>query len=333
MLLLAAAVAAVLSVLIHELGHLAGAWAAGFRVDAFQCFGVGWRRTPQGGTLRLSPSFLDSFVQPSAVDLTRARRGVFAVVIGGPAASAMLTLCAALAAAVWPGLWTVSIVWMSAAVLTSSLVPSIRRGFVSDGLRLWRLWQHPAELDSAARGLVANWFEATTSRPREWDMDVLADLVLDPDALTEDRETATGEADQRVRELQLAYFALLDRGRFVYAGLVCAAMVEASKNASPHIRRSALFEAGWFKAIHCQDLGGARQAINSALVLSGSEGDLWLGLRARAAVWRETGRREQSAELAKEALEHAPADSPINCFRRETLEWMARVPQALAAGA
>jgi hypothetical protein len=327
MLIPAALAAAFLAIVVHETGHLVGAWLGGLRVDAVQFLGMGWERTANGWRFRLSSAFLDSFVQPSAPDIERGRKGVVAVILGGPLASALLTAGAVLGAVAIPGLASISLAWMSAAVLASCLLPSIRRGFVSDGLRLWRLWRDEGELDQAARGLVTNWFTASPDRPREWDMEVLADLVLDTGC------SGVAAADQRVRELQLAYFAFLDRGRFVYAGLVCAAMLDAAERASVSVRRSALFEAAWFKAIHGQDLGGARQAINAALTLSGEGDDQWLGLRARAAVWRETGRRERSAELALEALGQAPADSPINRFRRETLEWLARRPHAMAARA
>jgi tetratricopeptide (TPR) repeat protein len=313
-----------LNAIWHELGHCVGAWLSGLRIDGFQIAPFSIQRVNGSWQYELVPAIGVNFAVPSALHVDRARQGIFNTVIGGPAATVVLLI--GFLAALATGAHDREIVagaWMSGLVLATSLWPGVRNGHVSDGLRLWRLLREPEELDRAARAVVANHFAASPDRPRDWDMDSVADLIIEE----------TPEGERYLAAVSLAYFAFLDRGQFVYAWILCESMIRAAEDASGPVRRRILCEAAWFTALHRQELDRARYLLSLALTLPGGRDSKWLALRARAAILREVGRREECAEMAREALAMAPRMTPVDRMRVESLEWLARPALARAAGA
>ncbi len=299
----------------HEFGHCLGAWLCGLRVEQVLVAPLWLRRERAGWRLGWVNAIGVNFVVPSAESLARGRRAAWSVVAGGPCASAVAMVCCALAQPYGIAGARVGML-MSAVLLVTSLWPGVRRGTLSDGLRLWRLWRDSGERERAARSLAANRLAASDGRPRHWDFCLVRELSYahgcDPDDLA---------------ALEFAYFGLLDRGLYDDADMVLERMLRIAPAAEPCARRRVFLEAAWFQAFHGRDAVSARRFLSSALKTPGMdpEADRVLSRRARAAITWLEGERTVAAELAARALEGFVPRTGIDTMREESLQRLTKV--------
>lgn len=206
------ALAMVLTIVLHELGHAVLGRAAGgvllrFVVGPWRCSryrsGFRWTRVR-------SLKGIGGFVQTLLPADARFRASMSLMLIGGPLAN-LLTAAAGAAplalGAAWPmKIFALTLLLISLFIGVINLIPLRVGGFMTDGLQLLRLWtridarEHGQRLARLARASVDG------IRPRELDAADLA--AFDPD-------TATGF--DRFIALLLRSAVLADRGDHVAA--------------------------------------------------------------------------------------------------------------------
>jgi hypothetical protein len=166
-----------LSVLIHELGHAAGAWACHFRlvdirVGPIHCYHLEgrwrfqfvWAGFVGGGQVAALPT------RPE-----RIREGALFIIAGGPVASLLVGLTSGLLlisspGAVWERAWTLlaalAVICLGDSVL--NLLPIGLAQSYSDGARLWQLSRRGPWCDHLVFGLYRGLSKTTMLSPLEW---------------------------------------------------------------------------------------------------------------------------------------------------------------------
>ena len=143
------------TIAVHELGHMLGALAVGFRIKSIRV-----------GRLLIEPPFrlsihrgagdaLNGLVMVVPVTTDHLVRRAFVMVWAGPVAN-ILSGCVVLVLPISKGLPSILFVVMSIATGLSELLPFDSKLGMSDGKRLWMLFRHPK------RGETPGW------QSRDW---------------------------------------------------------------------------------------------------------------------------------------------------------------------
>ncbi len=163
---------------LHELGHAAGGWIAGFRLYFLAVGPLRWDRTPEGGSFSFNRALSlwggVAASMPAAEDprgFTDLPRRMLWMVCGGPGASLLsAVLGCGLAYGMESGapqlLWAV-FGFFSATIAVATLIPMCAGGFKSDGQRILELSRTDAQRERYIASAVLSSL-ATTLRPREW---------------------------------------------------------------------------------------------------------------------------------------------------------------------
>jgi len=293
--------AAVVTLVVHELGHLVAGLAVGFQFSLFAIGPLLIERTPMG-RIRLGwnrvPSFFGGVAgtRPVRTDSLRPRFAV--VVAGGPCANVLLAIAAAIALSWFPvphGLLRVGLGWvrlLSAAIFLGTAIPLPNGPFVTDGLRFLRIVRRGPSSDRELSILALGAAEFGGLRPKDWD----ASLI----------ERGLAIRDGSIYECQLhlyAYMHALDSGLLDAAK---ASLEHAlSLQVPPFLRGPCSVEAAYFEAAHGGDPKRARELLGSARprTFGVLESDR---LRAQAAIAFAEG----DTRTASDTLSRAIANNP-----------------------
>lgn len=286
------------AVLWHELGHMVGGKAVGFRPVLLVVGPVRWQKEEGRWRIRANRSValmggLAVCVPSDSLSLVR-RTGT--LIAAGPVASlvgaaAGVGLWAALpplgAESSFAAAYTALAVFGFANLLVAmlSLLPTRAGGFYSDGARLLRMARGGPELDREVSILLLTGATVAGVRPRDWDPDLVRRSV--------------GEADDslfHVTGLQLAFAHAQDRGAWDEARTWMHALVEAEEVMPPMLRPALRLSAAYFVAVHERDAARARELVES------SKGGLVIDVHLRhvahaAAAWASGDAATAAAEL------------------------------------
>lgn len=197
--------ALILSVAVHEIGHLVAGKLVGMRVGGVMICGLtiiksgarwrcrfDYRRLLAGGVAQ---------PLPKKGDFDRVRYAW--MVAGGPAATLLL---AAVSLPLWRMSgnaigWASSCAWVNAVLLGCCLIPMSSGPNKSDGARLWMLLRHPDESKSwmALLHVIAQDSEGVL--PRDWDPELVAQML----------DGASAAEENSYRQM-LAFYRRADEG-------------------------------------------------------------------------------------------------------------------------
>lgn len=279
--LLLGVVAMIVALAVHELGHLIAGLAVGFQFSVFVIgpvlversptgsIRVGWNRVPAlfGGVAGTVPT------RPEGL------RSRFAMVIaGGPCASALLAVGAAIALQ-WlslpQGMLRTELSWLrllSSAIFLGTAIPLPNGPFVSDGLRFLRMVRGGPKGDRDLSLLTLMALQRAGVRPRVWDRSLL--------------ERALEVRDGSMFEGQIqfySYLQALDSGSIETAGASLDRALALAQRLPAYLRGPYLVEAAYFEAARRRNPKRARELLDqvppNAFGVSGID-----RLRARAAI-------------------------------------------------
>ena len=255
------------AVFLHELGHVAGARAAGFRVWRFAVGPLVGRRTGDrgAGPWRWAWEPARPFwtgrrhgwsgqVQALPAGDDDLRRRTAWVVAGGPLANAAAAVVAAAATfALWERggeAWTTA-AWCAGAlaaqnalVAVGTLLPRRRGGpdgLSTDGTQLWRLARGGRAADRALALARLGAAAAAGVPPGEWPADLIADAAPDPALAPAKYAAADGAA------VRLAFAAAAARGAYPAAGAALAKVIGGWHVVSAADRPHIAAAADWFE--------------------------------------------------------------------------------------
>lgn len=297
-----------LGVLWHELGHIFGGKAVGFRPALLVVGPIRWQEV--GGRWRMSANRSTALMGGLAVclpdDSVALVRRTGTVIAAGPAAS---LLGALVGVGVWAALppldaessfaaaaaYTVLAAFGFANLLFAalSLIPMQAGGFYSDGARLLRMMRGGPELDREVAVLVITGATVSGVRPRDWDPDLV--------------RRAVGEADGslfHVSGLQLAFAHAQDRGADDEARALMHSILEAEEVMPPMLRPALRLGMVYFVAVRERDAVRARELLET------SKGGLLFDVHARHVASAAVAWVSGDAATAAAELERAEAALP-----------------------
>lgn len=306
---------------VHEAGHLLGGWLVGFR---FTLFVVGpLKISREGGRLKVGLNrnlLLAGGIAGSIPrDDRNLRRRMAMMTAGGPLASLVLALAAALLTLISlpdpPGEVASVLLFLSFTSFIIALVtlfPGRTGGFQTDGARLLMLLRGGPRADRWCAVAVLGAAAMSDQRPRDWS----PDLVRQATAVTD------GSLDD-VGATMMAYQRALDLGVSEEAkGFLDRALAARDSYPAPY-RSSITLEAAYFEARHQGDAPAARAWLEE----SGNPGwpiEPQTRLRAEAAVLLAEGEPEEAKERAAEGLEKV-GDSTVPGIARAEKDWLQEI--------
>ncbi len=247
-----------LSVLLHELGHLAAGLAAGF---AFRQFTVGPLviYTENGGTrlqfvtARLFGGGQVMMVPESTENL---RRKFLQFILGGPAVTLSLF---AIPIFLPETLFTGSLLLVNAIIACSSLLPYTINGRSTDAKVLLGLGRKGPAADRLATVLYLLAIDSRGVPPRDWPADSLH-------ILEDDR----GNSTYREIGLMFVYFCALDEGDPARIAEALEQVLALAHQMNPDSRRAYFAEAAFVQGIFRKDAALARAWLEDARKVKGT---------------------------------------------------------------
>ncbi|QDV36129.1 hypothetical protein [Tautonia plasticadhaerens] len=312
---------------LHELGHVVGGLAAGFRFNLFVVGPLKVVREADRIRARLNTnlSIAGGLAGCSPTGSGDHRRGMILMVAAGPIASLLGAAAGLLGAGATGGFAPGASGWSAAsgmvlgafglgslAIGLLTLVPGRTGNFMTDGARLIGLLRKGPEADreAAVIGLVAE--SASGIRPRDWDPGLVSRAVSVPD----------GSLLDAVAE-QLAYSWALDRGDLTLARDHLARSLSLADRLPPSVRPAIELEAAAFEAAIRADAAACRRWLDRAGVPGGLV-PRHLRPTAEAALAVAEGRFEDAPthiEAARDALSRTsdPGSIPVARDRLDDL--------------
>jgi hypothetical protein len=304
-----------LTVLTHELGHVAGTWLGGHTLVRFQMFSLSLERDEEGAPWRLRSSCNATLASVKTLprDTVNLRRGLALVVAGGPAAGFVAGLAALvlaqilqpvpplfrggrlsswaavslMAPATWPVLALGNLAVLNLMFSITNLIPSVENGFLSDGGQLLRLRHPDSEVDVAVSTLGIIMMAGT--RPRDWPPQFVA--LLDRPAHGEKTMTHL-----------YTYYRAVDSGDVERAGHALDLAVMSQETHPIAIPSGVFVEAAYFAAFHRGRADDGRGWLGRVTAGEVEEHTL---LRAAAAVLFAGGDFAGAAKKARAGIEAA----------------------------
>ena len=230
---------------VHESGHLLGGLARGMRFLLLIVGPFGWMRTEQGIRFRWCLSLGTVGGLAAALpDPGRPLRGQLAwLVVGGPLASLLLALAAALSLLALggrPAAYALILAALSAAIFAVTAAPFRAGGFMSDGMQLLQLRRDPVMVERRTRLMALAGMSMAGNRPAE----------LDSGLLEQAQALSGKETTYDVGVALYSYGHALDQGRVDEAGRWLD-QVEAAFDAYPDgFRQSLAVELALFEAMY-----------------------------------------------------------------------------------
>jgi hypothetical protein len=296
-----------LDVLVHELGHLALGWCAGFRFERI-CVGplvIHRLRDGWSWTLRPARALDGGFAGALPASTRHIRPNLLLFIAGGPLASFLLfagclMLFLTSPGAAWAG-WAEPIGLLGAwsfVTCLMNLIPSQSRAVLTDGAWLAELAAGSAagRRHCALYAMAAS--EHAAQRPADWHPRWIAQALAPADPTPE-----------RVTALVLAYVHHLDRGDTTQAGRALDdAVTLQHRLPNNDVTRQLWLERAYFLARHRRDPLSARAAWDRAA--QGLPVEQTLLLRAECALLVAEGDTRSASDLLAAASALLPAENP-----------------------
>jgi Peptidase family M50 len=292
----------ILSVFLHEVGHVLAGWLVGMRLRSFAVMQFLVYKTVCGWRIRWDSKmgFFGGLVLNYSTISTGFRWRNVVMVAGGPAVNLLLAITAfvfslSLSASPWgenswvgqPFFYLNLLIGVSLFFFFINIWPSKGSGFENDGMLLLQLIQNDPKLkqEMALSSLIGA--AMTGQRPRDWNSDWLL-------------EAADLQNRKGIDELALlfTYYQALDTNAPKLAGETLDRLLEQIEGVSLSMRWDVLLEATYFESFHRQNSNAAQVWFLEA---QGHQSDPALGLRAEAALVLIQGQANQALEFAKRA--------------------------------
>lgn len=321
-----------LYVALHEAGHAIVAVQQGFRLLTYAIWPLAFERRAGSWRVRwIGRVRAAGFVAADPVSGENLRRRLMLLVAGGPMASALTAVVAALLAlllrASWPH-WAVNelelLAFWSGTSLLTGLIPFSSRFATNDGARLWMLWKGNEAADRFGCMLLLSSASRSGVRPRELNGEIIARLP--------------GPADGSIDWITASLFRynwFVDTDRLPEAHAALISILE--RDLPPAAREILLLQAASFEARFHHDLEAAQRWMKAAKI-SGRRDDGYRTtlLRAQAGIAFLEGKFDEAEKLAHESLRHcARLDDrgAMIVIRERTEELLAEIAAARAAQA
>jgi hypothetical protein len=281
-----------LTIVVHELGHLLAGRAAGLHPRLLHLGPLGLLRTPAGWRLQLgSDRLLGAQVLAVPDSPAGLRRRHATMIAGGPALHLLLALVLAVGARAVPGVWAGAVLAGTTGLV--NFVPlTFAGGTWSDGRWLLAWLARPAQAAQRVAVSALQLAAVDGARPRLWDGRWVP-VAAGPAARPGDRVALAGAL--------LAYAWALDGGRMDEAARFVEQATQCAVGLPLQARDVARVELAFFLARFGGDLDGA-EALLARLRVHPSPALVTELRRAEAAVHLAAGRRQQALDACQEAL-------------------------------
>lgn len=303
-------------VAVHELGHLAGGWAAGGKFLLYAAGPFRWQRTPAGVRFGWNLRFNVLGGLASCLPLDTARvtpRRLAVMIAGGPLASALLAVAGLWVAAERAGGWVhvvgLEVAGLSLLVFALTVFPWTGNGFKSDGRRVFELLRGDRRSQQEMAMITLTTLALAGVRPADYDPRLVAQ--------------ATALRDGSLFDLHgqlTGYYHAADLGETGRAQVFLDRLVAGEARLMPFVRDVVRCEYAWLLATCAGEPMAARAWLDGA---GPAEFDPATRLRAEAAVLLAEGRRAEAAARARaglHALEHRSLSPVRSVFAAEALE-------------
>ena len=310
----------------HELGHALAARLVNWRLLTIAAGPLALRQTPKG--LRLARNPLSrawgGFVYAIPRDDRQLRRRRFVMVAGGPVASLLLALLAAVGLSasdgvgVWPAV-TSQVALMSLAIGVLTLVPYRSGGLTSDGGQMWQLLRGGPGVEQRLATQLLLTALVGGVRPRDLDEALVARAL----AATDPPDATTAH--------YLAYWHEMDRGNIAAAAAHLDYALTHRATTTPVAQAAFAAEAAYLTARH-DPTPNAPATAEAWLKLATPRGPADSNYRrAQAAVHLAHGRAAEALTAADDAqrLLDQAIDAGGAAAERE---WLAALRDAAVAG-
>jgi hypothetical protein len=297
-----------LLILWHEIGHILGGRAVGFKPLLLIVGPFRWQK--EEGRWKVSVNTRSAMAGGLAAcvptDQHDLARRTAALIAGGPLASFAGAVAGIGIWAALPDLTAsspLSLVGVYALLACfgfgnlllgfTSIVPARTSGFYSDGARLLRIWRGGPELDREVALLVLTGMTIGGMRPRDWDPDLV--------------RRGVGDADDslfHVMGVQLALSHALDRGDAETSLELTEDLLRLQHVLAPLVQPALRLVASYVVARHGNDPRRARE------LLDRSGGGLLIDRHARHVSIAAVAWVEGNPELAARELDLAEAELP-----------------------
>jgi hypothetical protein len=285
-----------LVIAVHEAGHLLGGMSHGMRFLLFIVGPFGWVRSGDGirfrwffslGSLGGVASAMPVPDRPLLPQLQR-------LVLGGPLASLVLAVLAALAAASSEGrlaAYAVGVAVLSTGIFLVTAAPFKAGGFMSDGMQFLQLRRNPAMVERRVRLLAVAGLSMAGTRPSELD-----------DGLLEQARALVGDEPMfDVGVWLYSYAQDLDRGNAAAAGLWLDRIKPVFDQYPDGFRQAIAIELALFESLYRNNASEAAAWMARAGGGVVDSSRRWL---ARASLAVDQGRIQEAGQ----ALDQAEAD-------------------------
>jgi Peptidase family M50 len=280
-ILLSAFLILILSVFLHEVGHVLAGWLVGMRLRSFAVMQFLVYKTVSGWRIRWDSKlgFLGGLVLNYSTISTGFRWRNVVMVAGGPAVNLFLAITAFVFSLSMPADPWGKNSWFGQPFFHLNLLIGV-------SLYLQLIQNDPRlKQEAALSSLIGT--AMTGQRPRDWNLDWLL-------------EAADLQNRKGIDELALlfTYYRALDTHAPELAGQTLDRLLEQIEGVSLSMRWDVLLEATYFEAFHRQNLNAAQAWFLEA---QGHQSDPALGLRAEAALALVEGQANQALELTERA--------------------------------
>lgn len=300
-----------IGIAIHEIGHLlagklAGMEPGGINVGGFQLLKSGARWVFRFDITQSVAGFAKPL--PPKGDF---RRDHFAwMVAGGPIASAALTaLCTLVFFKFGSGTWDwISTLFWGSTIGISSLIPYSAGGVRSDGALLWQLLTHPERSRRWIALLALQTEEANGVLPRNWDSELMAELV----------KADSSDAHYSTIQMLAAYRAVDQHDRDSALQNLENALAASLRSGSKKVRHWCFLEAASVSARERKNGAQARAWLERARKLQKPQSTA--GIEAEIAMTE--GRFEDAIQrwtAAREFIARRGLDSGLARFAKERI--------------
>lgn len=240
-----------IGIVVHELGHVAGALAVGFSIFSFTAGPITLRRESGGLRLRIANFRIGGMITAVPVGSHNLRRRILVLTIGGPVGSVIgggfeFALGSIFHNYAWSE-WMLPLALVSCGLGLISIVP-VRRFYVSDGARILELVRDGSEADRicARLAIAASAFAGT--RPKDWDR-----------TLIEKTLNGRNDSGDHVIAMILAYELELDSHHFDAAEDYLQAAIANNSKCPPNIKSAIAADAAFFQAAVRNNSTAARE--------------------------------------------------------------------------
>ena len=278
----------VVSIIAHELGHLAAGFIVGWEFRYILAGPLVLSKESRGLRFRFLPRRLlgGGCVLMVPKGMSWPRRHEFILTAGGPVATALLFLPVVLCP--W-GPLAVCLLLANSLVAVASWIPMAMGGRPNDARMLINLARAPAEYVAAMRELWA--LDYAGVEPRNWPPKVVGKLAA-----------AADDVAGRALTRRYCYIYVRECGDSAQAAGALESVLACAVDLPPDERRNYFAEAAFFQGVFAKNSELAREWLNDARKVSGALPQEDWESYPLAAIALAEGNREQSREHLARAI-------------------------------